>query len=308
MSNQDMDLLQAARCEDLVYEQIAHLTVLGDFERRVVDTLKQSGAHLLQGSRGVGKSMLMRQAEIETDKDFFKDRKLCVYVNFKTSTLLEGVKAEELDAFQVWVGAKILQALYDKLIMLDIVGHEDVQDPYFKIFGITSVNGIQSALKEKIHLLQKLATTNNRQTVIEQIGKSFLDRINDVTFLQELVKEILETFNITKLILLFDEAAHTFIPAQQEIFFEIFKLLHGGKIAVKAAVYPSVTSYGRNFEVGQDAIVIQMDRFETGASGRDANRALFRDMLSKRIPKNGTLRKHLFSKGYLLDRCIPVNW
>lgn len=53
--NMDMDLLQAARSEDLVYEQIAQLTVLDDFERKVVDTLKQSGAHLLQGSRGVGK-------------------------------------------------------------------------------------------------------------------------------------------------------------------------------------------------------------------------------------------------------------
>ena len=44
MSLQDMDLLQAARSEDLVYEQIAQLTVLGGFERKVVDTLKQSGS------------------------------------------------------------------------------------------------------------------------------------------------------------------------------------------------------------------------------------------------------------------------
>lgn len=307
MSNQDMDLLQAARSEDLVYEQIAQLTVLGDFERKIVDTLKQSGAHLLQGSRGVGKSMLMRQAEVEMDSDFNRDHKLCVYVNFKTSTLLEGVRAEQRDAFQVWVGAKILQSLYEKLIMLDIVGHEGVQDPYFKVFGITSVHGIQSVLKEKIHLLQKLALAPDRKTVIDQIGTAFLDQINDVTFLHGLLNEILETFDISRLILLFDEAAHTFIPAQQEIFFEIYKLLHGGKIAVKAAVYPSVTSYGRNFEVGQDAIVLQMDRFETGVTGRSSNRSLFRDMLSKRLPKTGAIRKKLFGKGYLLDQCIDLS-
>lgn len=307
MLNQDMDLLQAARSEDLVYDQISQLTVLGDFERKVVDTLKQSGAHLVQGSRGVGKSMLMRQAEVEMDLNFKHDRRLCTYVNFKTSTLLEGVRADERDAFQVWVGAKVLQALYDKLIMLDVVGHDGIQDPYFKVFGVGSVTGIKSALKEKIHLLQKLALAQDKQAILNQIGTSFLDSVNDVTFLQELLNEILESFSLSKIVFLFDEAAHTFIPSQQEIFFEIFKLLHGGRIAVKAAVYPSVTSYGRNFEVGHDAIVISMDRFETGAAGRGANRALFRDMLSKRIPKTGQLRKKLFSKGNLLDQCIDLS-
>jgi hypothetical protein len=68
------DLLQAARTEDLLYDQVAQLTVLGDFERKVVDTLKQSGAHLLQGARGVGKSMLLRQAEVEMDKDFSNEK------------------------------------------------------------------------------------------------------------------------------------------------------------------------------------------------------------------------------------------
>lgn len=306
MNTRELDLLQAARSEDLVYEQIAELTVLGDFERKIVDTLEQSGAHLLQGSRGIGKSMLMRQAEIEMDRAFSQDGKLAVYVNFKTSTLLEGVKAEQRDAFQIWVGAKILQAFYDKLVMLDIVGHHEVKDPYHKVFGVQSVEGIQTALKEKIHLLQKLALAKDKDAIIKEIGISFLDRVNDVTFLHELLKEILTSYQIQRLILLFDEAAHTFIPAQQEIFFEMFKLLHGGNIAVKAAVYPSVTSYGRNFEVGHDAIALQMDRFETGSAGRDANRKLFRDMLSKRIPKTGQFRKKLFSKGYLLDQCIDL--
>ncbi len=307
MKDNDIDLLQAARSEDLLYDQISQLTVLGTFERKVIDTLKQSGAHLVQGSRGVGKSMLMRQAEVEMDNEFTNSKKLAVYVNFKTSTLLEGVKAEKRDAFQIWVGAKILQAIYDKLIKLDLVGHAEIQDPYFSVFGIKSAKDIQSELREKIHLLQKLAMTSNKEAIIEQIGASFLDRVNDVTFLLETLKEIVTAFGIDRLILLFDEAAHTFIPAQQEIFFEIYKLLHGGQIAVKAAVYPTVTSYGRNFEIGHDAIVISMDRFDTGTAGRQANRTLFRDMLSKRIPKTGQLRKMLFSKGYLLDQCIDLS-
>lgn len=304
--HQEMDLLQAARSEDLLYDQIPKLAVLGEFEKKVVDTLKQSGAHLIQGARGIGKSMLLRQAEYEMDAEFSSMRKMAVYVNFKTSTLLEGVKAEKRDAFQIWVGAKVLQALYDKLLALDLVKDSTVQDPYFKVFGLKSTKGVQAAFKEKVHLLQKLALAEEKEKVLSQIGTEFIERVSDVTFLHETIKDIISEFKIERLILLFDEAAHTFIPSQQEIFFEIFKLLHGGRIAVKAAVYPTVTSYGKYFEVGQDAIVVSMDRFETGVSGRQANRTLFRDMLIKRIPKTGQFRKMLFSKGELLDQAIDL--
>lgn len=307
IDTQDFDLLQAARCEDLEYDQIQDLTVFGDAERKIVDTLKQSGSHLLQGARGVGKSMLLRQAETEMDSEFSQTRKLAVYVSFKTSTLLEGVKTEHRDGFQVWVGAKILQELHDKLILLDLIGDEGIEDPYFRIFGLKSTKDTANMLRDKIHLLQNLALATNKQEVITKIGNDFIDHVNDINFLHEIIKEIIEQLDITKIVFLFDEAAHTFIPTQQEIFFEIFKLLHGGKIAVKAAVYPSVTSYGRNFEVGHDAIVIPIDRFEAGEIGRKANRELFRDLLLKRIPAKSALSKKIFSKSYLLDQCIDLS-
>ncbi|HBL05809.1 MAG TPA: zinc ribbon domain-containing protein, partial [Clostridium sp.] len=307
IDNKDLDLLQAARCEDLEYSQIQELTVLGYSERKMVDTLKQSGAHLLQGARGIGKSMLLRQAETEMDSEFHDNGKLAVYVSFKTSTLLEGVKAEQKDGFQVWVGAKILQALHEKLIVLGLIGDENIEDPYHRIFGLTSAISTKTMLGEKIHLLQKLAMASNKESVLAEIGNDFIERVNDISFLHDSIKEIIEQLNINKIIFLFDEAAHTFIPRQQEIFFEIFALLHGGKIAVKAAVYPSVTSYGRNFEIGHDAIVIPVDRFETGEAGRKSDRELFRDLLNKRLPEKSGLRKKIFSKGYLLDQCIDLS-
>jgi hypothetical protein len=304
---EELDLLQAARCEDLQYTQIRELSVLGDFEHKVIQTLKGAGAHLLQGARGVGKSMLLRSAEIEMDSDFPRDRELAVYVNFKTSTLLEGVKAGERDGFQLWVNLKILQALHEKLMQLDLIGQGRDQDPYYRVFGIESVQSTTQALQDKIHLLQKLARASNKETVLTELGSDFLDRVLDTNFLIEMVRGVTEQFKLKRLVFLFDEAAHTFIPAQQEIFFEIFKLLHGGQLAVKAAVYPTVTSYGRNFEVGQDAIVISMDRFEPGESGRSANRKLFRDLLELRLPPKGPLRKKVFSKGELLDLCIDLS-
>lgn len=300
------DLLQAARCEDLNYQQIRDLSVLGDHERNIVSKLKQSGANLLMGSRGVGKSMLLRTAEIEMDDEFESQKALAVYVNFKTSTLLEGVKAGERDAFQIWVGAKILQEVHDKLVFFDLIKETDGDDPYRRIFNISSQE-TKTYLNEKIHLLQGLCFSTSKEQDLKEIGDSFLERIHDTSFILEVLKELTENYGLKGIVFFFDEAAHTFIPSQQEIFFEIFKLLHGDTITVKAAVYPTITSYGRNFEVGQDAIVLSMDRFEPGEAGRRINRKLFRDMIIKRVTENSPLKKKIFQKGALLDLCIDLS-
>jgi len=306
MSAKDFDLLHAARTEDLEDNQISDLAVIGKTEEEVIGKLKFSGAHLLQGARGIGKSMLLRETEAELDRDFKQDRVLAVYVNFKTSTLLEGVKADNKNAFQVWVGAKILQALYEKLIDNGIIGHKSASDPFKRIFGVETVFGMKKVLQEKIHLLQKLSKNENKEEVLKQLGREFLDKVNDVSYVLEIIKEIASEYDLNRIVFLFDEAAHTFIPEQQEIFFEIFKLLHGGKVAVKAAVYPSITSYGKNFEIGHDAILISLGAFEPGSTGRDASRKLYRELITKRIPE-GKLRKEIFSKGELLDQCIHLS-
>lgn len=306
MSAKDFDLIHAARTEDLEDNQISQLAVIGDFEADVIAKLKFTGAHLLQGARGIGKSMLLKETEAELDRDFKQDRALGVYVNFKTSTLLEGVKAENRNAFQIWVAAKILQALYEKLTTNGIISDNSTSDPFKRIFGVDSIFGLQKVLQEKIHLLQRLSKEDNKAEILAKLGSDFLDRVNDISYVLEIVKEIASEYSLNRIVFLFDEAAHTFIPEQQEIFFEIFKLLHGGKIAVKAAVYPSITSYGKNFEIGHDAILISLGDFEPGTAGRDTSRTLYRALITKRIPE-GKLRKEIFSKGELLDQCIYLS-
>ncbi len=302
------DLLQTARCEDLLYEQIRDVSVIGVFERRILDALKGSGANLLEGARGVGKSMLLRMAEIELDGAFERDRKLGVYVNFKTSTLLEGVKAGERDAFQIWVNIKLLEAVHEKLLALNLIAKGGSQDPYFRVFGIHSVHEMKALLEDKIHLLQKLAfNKQDNASIINEIGPDFLAKAQDTSFLTAMLKDVTDTFVMNKIIFFFDEAAHTFIPAQQAIFFEIFKLLHGDTIACKAAVYPTVTSYGRNFEVGQDAIILPVFRFDPGEAGRQENRQHFRSILEKRLAGNNSLKKKIFQRGAELDLCIDLS-
>ncbi len=306
MSVKDFDLLHAARTEDLENSQISQLAVLGKAEEEIIGKLKFSGAHLLQGARGIGKSMLFKKTEEELDRDFIKDRALAVYVNFKTSTLLEGVKAENKSAFQIWIGAKVLQALYEKLVDQGLITEDAASDPFKRIFGVSTIFGMQKTLQDKIHLLQKLSKDENKDKALEELGDDFLDKVNDISYVSEIIGEIISEYDINRIVFLFDEAAHTFIPEQQEIFFEILKMLHGGKVAVKAAVYPSITSYGKNFEIGHDAILISLGSFEPGQTGRDASRKLYRELITKRIPE-GKLRKEIFSKGELLDQCIHLS-
>jgi len=221
MSSKDFDLLHAARTEDLEDSQIASLAVLGDLEKDIVQKLKFSGSHLLQGARGIGKSMLMKTAEVELDSEFKQNRVLCVYVSFKTSTLLEGVKADNKDAFQIWVGAKILQALHEKLSKANLISENDADDPFKRIFGISATkSSIKQDLQEKIHQLQQLSTNNEKSATLKKIGNDFLEKVNDTTYVNDIIKQVIDNFKLERIVFLFDEAAHTFIPTQQEIFFE----------------------------------------------------------------------------------------
>jgi len=303
----DTNYLEAARSEDLKLAEVRDLSVVTEFERRILDSLKSTGSHLLQGARGVGKSTLLRYSEIEMDSDFKANKVLAVYVNFKTSTLLEGIEAGQKNAFQIWVNTKILQALHEKLVSQGLLKATDVSDPYQNVFGISSVEKTGTFLDEKLRQLQKLAFTSDRKAVEAEIGADFLDRLFDPSSLSDVVKEVVTRFKLNRLIFLFDEAAHTFIPSQQEIFFEIFKLLHGGAVACKAAVYPTVTSYGRNFEVGQDAIVLPLDRYEPAGHGKKLYRMQFREIVEKRVPQQARRRKEIFGHGELLDLCIDVS-
>jgi hypothetical protein len=50
-----------------------------------------------------------------------------------------------------------------------------------------------------------------------------------------------------------DDAAHAFSQKQQGEFFEVFRELRSRRVACKAAVYPGVTSYSPNMQVGHEA-------------------------------------------------------
>jgi hypothetical protein len=303
--------LQQARTEDLTAEEIIRYKCVGNNEQQILPLLTGPGCHLLEGSRGVGKSMLLKLAEMQLDERFPIDKAIGVYVTFKSSVLLENDRfSNELYSFRIWVMAKILQAFTDKLLKLGLIEGASTLDPYKRLLDVSDMPVHGLSLDHKITKLQMLALTKDsseRARIEKEIGADFAETFNNVDLVTNTIRDICKTINVSRVVFLFDEAAHTFISDQQKIFFDMVKLLHGNEVSVKVAVYPGVTSYGGNFEYGQDAIPIPLERYDMyTSSARNENRTFFRELLSKRLG-NSPLAKKFFNRGEALDLAIYLS-
>lgn len=76
------------------------------------------------------------------------------------------------------------------------------------------------------------------------------------TILALRLEEWARNANRERVVLLMDDAAHAFVPEQQEIFFEWVRTLRTRRLTYKAAIYPGATGFSRNFNVGHDAKII----------------------------------------------------
>ena len=97
------------RTESIKQSQIAKLAVVNSADTKIIEALMSSEPCLLEGSRGTGKSFLMRIAELEVEKD---ESSLAVFVAFNKSSL---INTEDELQFYHWMLAKTLKALTNKL-------------------------------------------------------------------------------------------------------------------------------------------------------------------------------------------------
>lgn len=304
------NLIDLARAEDFTDDdQFLNCFTETERKRDLIERLKGPGAHLLEGPRGVGKSSLLKKAELELDESYTDSKILAVYVNFKASLLVETGSSElGYDPFLCWVAAKVLDAFYKKCRKLQILTSEEIGDRYRRVLGITSV-WTSSSLERIIHDLQSLTTTvtdEKRVEILRSLTDVGLGGLANVEAIADFIRKVLEDKEITRVNFLFDEAAHTFDEQQQEIFFQFFKLLHGGSIAVKAATYPGITSYGGNFEIGQDAVKLSISSIDENLeTARNVLRQHFRNLLKKRIPPS--LYGELVERGEALDLLILLS-
>lgn len=279
------------RTESLSDELIAEYYV--GYNQDIISRLTDSEQYLLEGSRGIGKTMLMKQAVINSREDFGKSSVLSVWISFEESIRIERIAIidSEIDPFLQWTIGKILYETLNAIVKIKPRCIDQLTDRLASIFKTDSgdsskekyekYNGI---LNDYIQLLEKGDLKDN-VSLKEKLPSSELGSIldNPRSFKMFLL-ELIQDFCVERLVLLFDEAAHVFSHAQQEKFFTLFKSLRDPKIACKAAVYPGITNYGKYFEKGQDAKELKLSWFPQ----KEEDLRYIKNILKIRIQKYDT--------------------
>ena len=100
------------RTEDFTLDEILESYVETSTDRRIVNQLKSRSPIVLRGSRGVGKSFLLRLAEAELKLDFDNGRILPVYITFSRSPLVNASRQD----FTPWMIAKITKGIKRQVV------------------------------------------------------------------------------------------------------------------------------------------------------------------------------------------------
>lgn len=237
------------RTEDFRLEEIEEQFVPADQEREIVAALKAPSPLILEGSRGTGKSFLMKVAELEMNKSFPTERVLPVYLSFLRSSLIHTADQEQ---FQHWMLARLCSAILKSLRQKGLLMPTSLS---FAVLAGGVVPGDAGSPTRIEQLVQEYEMS------YQSPGQNIDSRpVPDVQTLKDAVEEICGSLGITRMCLLLDEAIHIFRPEQQRQFFTLFRDLRSPYISCNAAVYPGVTSYGPVFELTHDATKKRIDR------------------------------------------------
>ncbi|WP_258034784.1 hypothetical protein [Pectobacterium odoriferum] len=233
------------RTESIKQSDILSLSVVNSTDRGILDVLKSNEPCLLEGSRGTGKSFLMKVAELELEAG--DESCVTVFVPFNMSSL---ITTEDNLQFYHWMMAKTLKYLLNKLRKIGVV-----------VSGLTAnllsndnndtEERVESSLKEIVRLFED-----------SYKGKTSVDisTLPDIEDVKEAIQTICEDNGFDRVIFFFDEAAHVFRPEQQRQFFSLFKDLRSPYITCNAAIYPGVTHFGDSFEPIHDCIYKKLER------------------------------------------------
>jgi hypothetical protein len=237
------------RTEDITSDELLQLFVESEADRQIIDRIKGRNPIILVGSRGVGKSFLLRMAYAELKRDSESVRVLPVYLSLSKSALV-GLSIE--DHFQTWMMAKICAAVLRELgtkgFFLPAKSRE-------QLFSNEMVRESISGKSRLEQLVEKLEDAWRQPA--SPIGTYATPDLDE--FKQGL-EEICTRFEIKRINVFIDEAAHALLPRQQRAFFTLFRDLRSPYLTCNAAVYPGTTSYGEVFEPTHDATFVVLNR------------------------------------------------
>lgn len=236
------------RTEDIKLEEISEYFVETKQDREIINKIKGSSPVLLVGSRGIGKSFLLRIAEDEMLKSFELNKVLPVYITFRKASLIH---TPDKNQFLSWMLSRICS---------DII--RQIRKKGLYVDNSVSLKYIVGEYIDNLHQKTKIEEMNEAfedswkkpQTTID------ISTLPTVDNFVEAVEDLCTELKINRINLLIDEAAHIFIPEQQRQFFTLFRDIRSPFITVNAAVYPGVTIYGDTFQPTHDATVINYSR------------------------------------------------
>lgn len=249
-----------------------------------VSRLLDSEQYLLEGSRGIGKTMLMKHAMLKSAVNFGSNSILPVWISFEESLRIERIMVVggSVDPFLQWTMGKILSETIKKILELKPGCLRDLDNRLSIIFGTSLVDDTKKyheLLSDYVVALER-ADINSSEDIKGMVGSAKLvATLDNPQSFKSFLLELISDFQLSRIVFLFDEAAHVFSHSQQEKFFTFFKSLRNPKISCKAAVYPGITNYGKFFERGQDAKELSM----SWSPKDDGDVGYIKKILKKRI-------------------------
>ena len=248
------------RAEDFLSEQLVNYYIPFGIDESIVKRIIDGSQILLVGSRGTGKTMLLRMAEIRLSEQFSERKILPLFVSFNQSRLIDTKYIRQ------WMLAKVLYHLQRKLQKMGVVSSASPLIHEYLGFNVKE-DQFESKLAQFILLLEdswKRGSGLNVDSteIIKIFGERIehIDILNEIDIFKALAEEICDTFGYRRINILFDEAAHNFIPAEQREFFGLFRDMRSPFLCGVAAVYPGLTSYGTTFQLFHDATPIRVER------------------------------------------------
>ena len=233
------------RTESIKSDEIMNLCVLSPSDEATISALKSAEPCLIEGSRGTGKSFLMRVAENQIESE--DAAALSVFVSFNISSL---VTTDDPLQFYHWMLAKTLKALINKLRKRGL-----------------SVSPFAAGLLSKDEFNEQSDVEKDLREIVKKFEESYrgkksvsISSLPDIEDVKEAIEEICSENHLDRIYFFFDEAAHVFRPDQQRQFFSLYKDLRSPFITCNAAIYPGVTYFGDSFEPNHDCIYKRIER------------------------------------------------
>lgn len=236
------------RTEDIRPDDILDYYVETAEDRAIVDAIKARNPVVLIGSRGVGKSFLLRVAEKEMLQEYPEHGVFPVYVTFTKSSLIH---TSDPAQFQHWMLARICSYVLRALRKAGLLA---VSPRSIAILSGGTADPVveKSRIEEIAEAFE--SSWQHPGVNVDTVGLPSVEAVKDA------IEDLCEELGLRRIALLIDEAAHIFLPEQQRQFFTLFRDLRSAYVSCNAAVYPGVTAFGETFQPAHDATLHTLER------------------------------------------------